>query len=113
MTEHGPKHGEMDVTCTVWDREGNHQTVSGVIKDLGCALSGFELDPEAEFEYEYERPEAEVTLFGFQGIVTRVRAWLGTIDGPQVVLESKLEEPIRVLADESLTVVGQALRNIG
>jgi hypothetical protein len=83
---------------------------NGLFTFMGAPADGVELDPEGEFDMEYGRPEGDLRLINFQGCAVKVRAWITTADGPQVVLESTLENgPVAVLANEVLHVVGPSV----
>ena len=102
------KRSEVDVTVRVTDSRGEDRLISGFYRELGAPVTGESLDPDPEFLLEFSRPEIEVVILGYSGSIKAVSAWVSTMEGPQVVLDKEFPEPMTVLADESLTVVGPA-----
>lgn len=100
--------GETDVTVKIETPFGEERLTHGFFKSIGSPVSASALDPDPEFELEYERPELALTVLGYQGQVKKLTAWVATPNGPQVVLTHLFAEPIALLSDETLQVVGPA-----
>lgn len=100
------KKSEKDVTVRLTDVNGVTKLCNGFITEAGALVYGCTLDPEPEFELEYARPEVRLTVLNYSGQVTALEAWLNTVDGPRTVISHNCEEPIAVLSDESLILVG-------
>jgi hypothetical protein len=100
--------GETDVTVKIEGPDGDTSLTHGFFKSIGSPVNGVELDPDGSFDMEYERPELALTVLGFSGTIARLQAWISTPKGPRVVLTHSFEEPIAVLADETIRVVGPA-----
>lgn len=99
---------EKDVTVKLTDAKDKIRYCNGFIVETGSPVYGFSLDPDAEFELEYARPEVKLTLLGYSGNVKSLEAWLSTDKGLRTVLKQCYTEPITVLTDEVLNVVGPA-----
>lgn len=100
--------GETDVTVKIETPFGETHLTHGFFKDVGSPVTAFTLDPDPEFEMEYDRPELALTVLGYQGQVKKLTAWVATPDGPQVVLTHSFPEPVALMRDETLRVVGPA-----
>ncbi len=107
-----PKQHECDVTCMVENQNGKTRMYNAIFAFRGAPVTGIELDHEAQFPLEYGRPEGDLKILDFTGRIRKVRAWITTADGPQVVLENTFQSSIQVKEGDAIPVVGPELRYI-
>jgi len=67
---------ETEVTVRIHDEESNIHLCNGLMKDMGCPVTGGVLDPDAEVPFEVGSGEIELQLLGYDGSVKEVDAWL-------------------------------------
>jgi hypothetical protein len=106
---HYSNDDEMEVTCRVTFPDGNDTLCNGIFKFHGVPVDGVQLDHEALFVMEYGFPEGEITLFGFVGMISKVKAWLNTADGPLDVLRASFSS-LKVEEGDVIPVAGPELR---
>ena len=105
-----PAQHECDVTCSVEFANGKSRMYNGIFIFKGAPVTGIELDHEAEFPLEYGRPEGDLRIFDFKGKICKVRAWIQTAKGPQVVLENTFPSTVVIEEGCLIPVVGPELR---
>lgn len=98
--------GDREVTLKVTDKDGKTSLCNGFYREVGSAVLGAELDPDGEFEYEYARPDALITFFGWSGVLVGLEAWENTRKGPLTVFRHQLDEPVALTGTESLSIIG-------
>lgn len=89
--------GETEVTVRVHDEKGDTYLCNGLMKSVGCPVTGGTLDPEAEDPFEVGSAEVELQLLGYHGSVGKVTAWLHSSKlGQQYVMREC--EPLKAWA---------------
>jgi len=105
---YGNKASERDVTVKLTDGDGTVRYCNGFITEIGSAVYGCSLDPDADYELEYARPDIKLTLINYSGAVRAIEAWMNTPNGPRTVFRQSYQESTVVTSSDQLEIVGPA-----